>query len=52
LQGTGGLGHAVRIGVSSPEGPAELVARADVRVDGPAGLAELLADLDVSLRAR
>ena len=52
LQHSGGLGHAVRIGVSSPEGPAELEARADVRVDGPAGLAALLADLGASLRAR
>ena len=52
LQQSGGLGHAVRIGVSSPEGPAELEARADVRVDGPAGLAALLTDLGASLRAR
>jgi hypothetical protein len=42
----------VRIGVSSPEGPAELEARADVRVEGPAGLAALLTDLGASLRAR
>ena len=37
--------HALRIAVRSAEEPPELVARADVQVDGPAGLATLLADL-------
>jgi trehalose 6-phosphate phosphatase len=35
----------VRIAVSSPEAPAELLDRADVVVDGPTGLAVLLGDL-------
>lgn len=45
LQAQGRLEHAVRIAVRSPEEPPDLVARADVRVDGPAGLATLLAEL-------
>jgi len=39
------LEHAVRIAVGSVEAPAELLARADVTVDGPAGLVSLLSDL-------
>jgi trehalose 6-phosphate phosphatase len=35
----------VRVGVRSDEGPAEIVERADVVVDGPEGVAELLAAL-------
>ena len=35
----GACGHAVRIGVASAEGPAEIARRADLVVDGPAGLA-------------
>jgi trehalose 6-phosphate phosphatase len=40
-----GLHTAVRIAVSSPETPVELLDRADVVVEGPGGLAELLGDL-------
>lgn len=36
---------AVKVGVRSDEGPAEIVERADVVVDGPEGVAELLAEL-------
>jgi len=50
LEGDGSLSAAVRVAVRSDEAPADLVARADVVVDGPAGLAELLADLGESLR--
>lgn len=45
LAASGRLQHAVRVGVRSPEEPPEVVARADVHVDGPAGLAALLDDL-------
>ncbi|MCZ7535312.1 MAG: trehalose-phosphatase [Acidimicrobiia bacterium] len=45
LTSSGDLRHALRIGVSSPEAPAELMARADVVVDGPPGLAALLSSL-------
>jgi trehalose 6-phosphate phosphatase len=45
LAAAGRLEHAVRIAVGSVEAPAELVAQADVVVDGPAGLASLLEDL-------
>ncbi|MGZ8733618.1 MAG: trehalose-phosphatase [Acidimicrobiia bacterium] len=45
LEASGALSTAVRVGVASDEGPAEIRARADVVVDGPAGLASLLADL-------
>jgi trehalose-phosphatase len=40
-----GLELAVRVAVASPEGPAELRARADVVVDSPASFAELLRSL-------
>jgi trehalose 6-phosphate phosphatase len=49
LRAQGRLGHAVHIGVASSEGPAELMARADVQVDGPAGLAVLLRELGDSI---
>lgn len=39
------LDHAVRIAVGSKESPPELVAKADVVVDGPAGLVTLLEEL-------
>ena len=39
------LGHAVRIAVRSREAPPELLAEADVVVDGPAGLVTLLDEL-------
>jgi trehalose 6-phosphate phosphatase len=41
----GRLHHGVRIGVGSKESPPELLAHADVVVDGPAGLVMLLEDL-------
>ena len=50
LQRDGRLAHAVRIGVRSAEAPPELMARADVAVDGPAGLAALLAELGARIR--
>ena len=37
--------HAVRVGVRSPEAPAELIERADLLVDGPVGVLELLRSL-------
>ena len=45
MQADGRLAHTVRIGVHSAEEPPELVARAQVHVDGPAGLAVLLSAL-------
>jgi trehalose 6-phosphate phosphatase len=39
---TAGLDHAVRVAVTSDEGPAELAEAADLVVSGPAELAELL----------
>jgi trehalose 6-phosphate phosphatase len=50
MQAGGRLPVAVRIGVTSPEGPAELFERADLQVEGPAGLARLLADLGDAIR--
>jgi trehalose 6-phosphate phosphatase len=41
----GRLSRAVRVGVRSEEGPSEIVAQADVAVDGPEGVRELLAAL-------
>jgi len=37
--------HTVRVAVTSEEAPAELLERADLRVDGPAGFLELLGSL-------
>ena len=48
LAADGRLEHAVRIAVGSDEAPAELLAQADVAVDGPAGLVSLLEDLAVA----
>ena len=45
MQTDGRLQHTVRIGVHSPEEPPELIARAQLHVDGPAGLALLLREL-------
>src|SRR5262249_38210490 len=45
LVAAGRLEHAVRIAVGSAEAPAELLAQADVAVDGPTGLVTLLDDL-------
>jgi trehalose 6-phosphate phosphatase len=42
LRRDGALDAAVRVAVRSPEEPAELLARADVAVDGPAGVVGLL----------
>lgn len=50
LATTGRLARAVRIGVESSEAPPQLMARADVRVDGPAGLAALLRELGERIR--
>ncbi len=49
LVGAERLSYAARIGVHSPEEPAELAARADVVVDGPVGLAALLAVLHTAI---
>ena len=37
--------HTVRVAVSTPEAPAEVLARADVVVDGPEGALDLLRSL-------
>jgi trehalose 6-phosphate phosphatase len=50
LQRDGALAAAVRVAVRSEEVPADLVARADLVVDGPAGVAVLLAELGARLR--
>ena len=42
LRDGGQLSHIVRVGVASEEGPAEVVAEADVVVEGPDGVRELL----------
>jgi trehalose 6-phosphate phosphatase len=52
LAGSGALRTAVRVAVGSPEVPPEILARADVIVDGPAGLAALLAALVAELDGR
>ena len=41
----GRIERAIRVGVSSDEGPSEIVAEADIVVDGTAGVQELLAML-------
>lgn len=46
----GRLTHAVRIAVSSPEAPPELVAQADLIVDGPGGLVALLEQLAFAIK--
>jgi trehalose 6-phosphate phosphatase len=38
----GGVGHAVKVGVRSDEGPAELEREADAMVDGTDGVRDLL----------
>jgi trehalose 6-phosphate phosphatase len=45
LVAEGRLARAIRVGVSSEEGPSEIAAEADLVVDGPAGVQELLAAL-------
>ncbi len=42
LAGEGKLAHAVRVGVRSEEGPAEIVSEADIVVEGTEGVRELL----------
>jgi trehalose 6-phosphate phosphatase len=39
------ISRAIRVGVRSDEGPAEITEEADLVVDGPAGVTELLAAL-------
>ena len=48
----GTLADALRVGVRSPEAPAELIARADVQVDGPRGFLVWLTDLADALSPR
>lgn len=45
LRAAGRLETALKIGIRSPEGPAEIVAEADLTVPGPAGLSPLLVTL-------
>jgi trehalose 6-phosphate phosphatase len=45
LSAAGDLDAAVRVGVSSDEGPAAIVERADIVVDGTAGFLDVLAAL-------
>jgi trehalose 6-phosphate phosphatase len=45
LASEGSLEHAVRIAVGSAEAPPELVAQAEIVVDGPAGLVSVLEEL-------
>lgn len=45
FEGLDGLDVAVRVAVASEEAPAELLAAADIAVDGPRGLVELLEGL-------
>ena len=42
LSATGGIGHVIKVGVRSDEGPPQLEAEADVMVDGTDGVRELL----------
>jgi trehalose 6-phosphate phosphatase len=51
LEASGALTTAVRVGVASDEGPAEIRDRADVVVDGPPELVELLAELVRAVQA-
>ena len=50
LAAAGRLQHAVRIAVGSAEAPAELLAQADIAVNGPPGLVSLLEDLAAAAR--
>jgi trehalose 6-phosphate phosphatase len=52
LASAGALRTAVRVGVASAEGPAEISSRADLVVAGPVGLASLLAELLAALDER
>ena len=51
LVASGSLHDAVRVGVRSPEAPQELMARADLVVDGPPGLTALLDALADAIEA-
>jgi trehalose 6-phosphate phosphatase len=48
MQAAGRLETAVRVGIRSPEGPAAIVAEADVAVEGTEGFLELLERLDTA----
>ena len=48
LEGDGSLATALRVGVRSEEGPAGIVERADLVVDGVPGMIEVLAALDAA----
>ncbi len=50
LSRSGGLAAAVRVGVRSSEGPAGIVERADLVVEGVDGFVEVLATLVDALR--
>jgi trehalose 6-phosphate phosphatase len=50
--GAGRLGAGIKIAVTSPEVPSELLQRADVVVEGPAGLARLLDTVADEIRER
>lgn len=52
MTANGTLAEALRVGVRSPEEPAELIARADVLVDGPRGFLAWLTDFADALSAR
>lgn len=52
MTANGTLADALRVGVRSPEAPAELIARADVLVDGPRGFLVWLTDVADALSAR
>jgi trehalose 6-phosphate phosphatase len=48
LASDGALDTAVRVGVRSDEGPAEIAERADLVVDGVEGMRAVLAELEPS----
>ena len=52
LRAAAALDAVVRVAVRSPEEPPELIAAADVLVDGPAGLVDLLTQLVDAVSAR
>lgn len=52
LTANGSLAHALRVAVRSAEEPPELIARADVLVDGPPGFLAWLTDLADEFSAR
>jgi trehalose 6-phosphate phosphatase len=46
FEALGEVEHPVRVGVRSDDGPAEIVERADLVVDGVEGMQAVLAELD------